>query len=93
MIGRIFTFGDLDPASIAEAIAGKQDLLHFDRSPVAGSNNPVTSDGIATAIAGKQDTLTFDERPTARSRNPGITAPTVLPVRMRRNWLLSQNPR
>lgn len=70
MIGRIFTFGDLDPASIAEAIAGKQDLLHFDRSPVAGSNNPVTSDGIATAIAGKQDTLTLDERPTARSRNP-----------------------
>ena len=70
MIGRIFTFGDLDPASIAEAIAGKQDLLYFDRTPTEGSNNPVTSDGIARAIADKMPAMTFDSTPTAGSINP-----------------------
>ena len=70
MIGRIITIGESDPAGIAEAIAGKQDLLTFDSVPVRGSNNPVTSDGIASAIAEKQNALTFDSAPTAESRNP-----------------------
>ena len=74
MIGRIFTFGDMDPASIAEAIAGKQDILHFDNVPTEGSGNPVTSDGVARALAGKQSELTFDSVPTAGSRNPVTSA-------------------
>lgn len=74
MIGRIFTFGDLDPASIAEAIAGKQDQLTFDTAPGVGSSNPVTSDGIAAAIAGKQDALEFDDAPTEGSNNPVTSA-------------------
>ena len=60
----------MDPASIAEAIAGKQDLLIFDSQPVAGSHNPVTSDGIAQALSGKQNAMTFDSAPTAGSSNP-----------------------
>ena len=34
----------------------KQDKLTFDTTPTAGSNNPVTSDGIMTALAGKAST-------------------------------------
>ena len=70
MIGRIFTFGDMDPASIAEAIAGKQDLLQFDLVPTEGRSNPVTANGIAQAISGKQDAMSFDSSPRVGSNNP-----------------------
>lgn len=74
MIGRIFTFGDLDPASIMEAIAGKQDILFFDTTPTPGSGNPVTSDGVARAVSDKQAALTFDDAPAAGSPNPVTSA-------------------
>ena len=36
--------------SVKEDLAGKQNVLTFDATPTAGSQNPVTSDGIKTAI-------------------------------------------
>ena len=36
--------------SVKEELAGKQNVLTFDATPTAGSNNPVTSDGIKRAI-------------------------------------------
>lgn len=36
--------------SVKEDLAGKQNVLTFDSTPTAGSNNPVTSDGIKRAI-------------------------------------------
>lgn len=36
--------------SVKEEMAGKQNVLTFDTTPTAGSNNPVTSDGIKKAI-------------------------------------------
>ena len=48
----------------------KQDVLTFDNSPTANSNNPVKSSGVYTALAGKQNTLTFDDTPTQNSANP-----------------------
>ena len=36
--------------SVKEGLAGKQNVLTFDATPTAGSNNPVTSDGIKRAI-------------------------------------------
>ena len=36
--------------SVKEDLAGKQNVLTFDATPTAGSNNPVTSDGIKRAI-------------------------------------------
>ena len=35
---------------VKEELAGKQNVLTFDATPTAGSNNPVTSDGIKKAI-------------------------------------------
>ena len=37
--------------------ADKQDKLTFDSTPILGSSNPVTSDGVYTALQGKQDTI------------------------------------
>lgn len=39
-------------------INGKQDTLTFDSAPTAGSNNPVTSDGVHEAIAGLDTRVT-----------------------------------
>lgn len=36
--------------SVKEDLAGKQNVLTFDATPTAGSNNPVTSDGIKKAL-------------------------------------------
>ena len=36
--------------SVKEELAGKQNVLTFDATPTAGSNNPVTSDGIKRAL-------------------------------------------
>ena len=36
--------------SVKEGLAGKQNVLTFDATPTAGSQNPVTSDGIKRAI-------------------------------------------
>ena len=36
--------------SVKEGLAGKQNVLTFDATPTAGSNNPVTSDGIKRAL-------------------------------------------
>ena len=57
-------------ASIADALAGKQDTLTFDNAPTQGSTNSVTSGAVFTALAGKQDTLTFDIMPLANSQRP-----------------------
>lgn len=43
-------------AKLATELAKKQDVLTFDSTPMAGSNNPVTSGGVYTALAGKADT-------------------------------------
>lgn len=48
----------------------KQNVLTFDNTPTANSDNPVKSGGIKTALDGKQNTLTFDNTPTANSDNP-----------------------
>lgn len=37
-------------SSVTQGLAGKQDKLTFDATPTAGSNNPVTSDGIKQAL-------------------------------------------
>lgn len=48
----------------------KQDVLNFDTTPTANSNNPVYSGGIKHALDDKQDTLTFDDQPVQYSHNP-----------------------
>ena len=48
----------------------KQDVLRFDTTPTANSNNPVYSGGIKHALDDKQDALTFDNEPTRFSSNP-----------------------
>lgn len=55
---------------LANALAGKQNVLTFDSAPTASSTNPVESGGVKTALDAKQDTLTFDTTPTANSTNP-----------------------
>ena len=37
-------------SAVKQGLAGKQDKLTFDSTPTAGSNNPVTSDGIKKAL-------------------------------------------
>lgn len=49
---------------------GKQDGLTFDTEPTAGSENPVTSDGLKKAFDQVQSSLNFDQTPTAGSKNP-----------------------
>lgn len=44
--------------------------LTFDQTPIDGSQNPVTSDGIYDALTGKQDKLSFDSSPIAGSSRP-----------------------
>ncbi len=48
----------------------KQDVLTFDSTPTANSDNPVTSAGIKTALDEKQDTLTIDAALSDTSENP-----------------------
>lgn len=49
---------------------GKQDVLTFDSAPTAGSDNPVTSDGIYKAIqAGEGGTVVLDDTVTENSQN------------------------
>ena len=53
-------------------IQGKQDKLTFDSTPTAGSNNPVTSDGIKKAIdagGGGGGSVTLDDTVTQSSQN------------------------
>ena len=53
-------------------IQGKQDKLTFDSTPTAGSNNPVTSDGIKKAIdagGGGGGSVTLDDTVTQASQN------------------------
>ena len=53
-------------------ILGKQDKLTFDSTPTAGSNNPVTSDGIKKAIdavGGGGGSVTLDDTVTQSSQN------------------------
>lgn len=61
-------------AYVETALEGKQDVLTWDETPTAGSDNPVYSKGIKayvdTGLALKQDVLTWDETPTANSNNP-----------------------
>ena len=42
-------------ANIYSELSGKQDTLYFDTTPTAGSDRPVTSDGIYTAVSNVQD--------------------------------------
>lgn len=65
IIGSIANQSDL-----INALDAKQNVLTFDSTPTASSNNPVTSAGIKTALDTKQDTLTFDTTPTSGSTNP-----------------------
>ena len=56
----------------ATQIQGKQDKLTFDSTPTAGSNNPVTSDGIKKAIdagGGGGGSVTLDDTVTQSSQN------------------------
>lgn len=57
-------------SDLINALDAKQNVLTFDSTPTASSNNPVTSAGIKTALDTKQDTLTFDTTPTSGSTNP-----------------------
>ena len=56
----------------ATQIQGKQDKLTFDSTPTAGSNNPVTSDGIKKAIeagGGGGGSVILDDTVTQASQN------------------------
>lgn len=57
-------------SDLINALDAKQNVLTFDSTPTASSNNPVTSAGIKTALDTKQNTLTFDTTPTSGSTNP-----------------------
>ena len=48
---------------------GKQDVLTFDSAPTAGSDNPVTSDGIYKAIRSAGGTVVLDDTVTENSHN------------------------
>ena len=48
---------------------GKQDSLTFDSAPTAGSDNPVTSDGIYEAIRSVGGTVVLDDTVTKDSQN------------------------
>ena len=48
---------------------GKQDVLTFDSTPTAGSDNPVTSDGIYKAIRSVGETVVLDDTVTENSHN------------------------
>lgn len=51
------------------ALEGKQDALTFDSSPTAGSDNPVTSDGIYKAIQAGSGRITLDDTVKPNSKN------------------------
>jgi hypothetical protein len=53
----------------------KQDALTFDSTPTAGSNNPVTSEGIKTALDGKAD-LNHDHDDLYYSLTNGVAIPS-----------------
>ena len=61
---------DTNKNSITDLQSSKQNVLTFDNTPTADSNNPVKSSGVYTALSNKQNTLTFDDNPTANSSNP-----------------------
>lgn len=48
---------------------GKQDVLTFDSTPTAGSDKPVTSDGIYKAIRSVGETVVLDDTVTENSHN------------------------
>ena len=60
--------------TISTTAAGVADFsvaqLTFDTTPINGSTNPVTSDGIYDALATKQGVLTFDTIPALNSDSP-----------------------
>lgn len=64
-------------SDLINALDAKQNVLTFDSTPTASSNNPVTSTGIKTALDTKQNTLTFDTTPTSGSTNP-VTSEGIL---------------
>lgn len=57
-------------STLTSALGGKQDALEFDNTPTAGSNNPVTSNGIKTAIQQISQVIPTD----ASSSNKLVTA-------------------
>ena len=67
--GLVAKLSDLPSLSeLTALLAGKQNTLTFDSTPTAGSNNPVTSNGIKQAI--DAHTVVTDATPTAGSTNP-----------------------
>ena len=54
-------------ANIYSELSGKQDKLYFDTTPTAGSDRPVTSDGIKQAIDNAKPNLEYDNLPTKDS--------------------------
>lgn len=71
-LGNVDNTSDMDkPVSTAQqtALNAKQNTLTFDSTPTAGSNNPVTSDGIYTAILTGGSGLSVDSVPTQNSNN------------------------
>jgi len=65
-----FDYTKWETITLESLIWYKQDKLTFDTTPTAGSENPVTSDGLCTALARKQGNLTFDATPIENSSNP-----------------------
>lgn len=45
----------VQPATMNQALSGKQDNLTFDSTPTSGSTNPVTSGGVYTSLTTKVD--------------------------------------
>ena len=58
-----------DVQEMQSKLDGKQDVLTFDSTPTAGSDNPVTSDGIYKAIRSVGETVVLDDTVTENSHN------------------------
>lgn len=74
-------------------IAVTPTLYDFDEEPIAGSDNPVTSDGLYTrfaevdqALIQKQNILTFDTAPTSASTNPVTSGGVYTALANRKIW-------
>ena len=57
-------------ASLAAAIAGKQDTLTFDSVPTDGSTNPVTSGGVYSAVLGVETPTTLPDKTDTSTQQP-----------------------
>lgn len=58
-------------ASLAAAIAGKQDMLTFDSAPTEESTNPVTSGGVYSAFVGYEVPKTLSFNGSIHDAQPG----------------------